>query len=419
MKKISPIILPLLLLTVMASCRKEPLELNNPAQIYCKTYVQQFEALWHGMDQSYLFWDIDTIDWDARYTECLPLFQALDSRGDAVTQEEYQQACEQLFRGLTDHHLQMRVKSPRNEGLRVTFSPSSEELHNRSGYHSGWDERSLEFSALKNMDGVLQYAIWDDDDRHTSIRSAFALIEGREGRKIAYFRFNSFDLYSMWENRDKIKKNALEPIKKFYGSDFGNGIHFDGTYGWAGSPDVEAVIIDLRGNGGGYVRDVTPFIGSLLQQDYHWGYSRVKEGIGRLDYSAWTEYWIKAHGNHIADGKRIVVLADCNSASCSEISTQTLKGQPNGTFIGERTCGATCPLVDISQDMFYSGIFGDENLSSLNYYVYTSYMYCVGQDRQSFEGRGITPDIEVPFDRAALDRGHDTQLERAVAFLKE
>ena len=96
------------ILAGFASCRKEPLEnKGNPNHRVCKTYSQQFETVWAGMDQGYVFWDRDTVDWDKRYEEFKPVFAEFDSRpaNRPVTIYEYYAAYEGLFQGLLDHHL--------------------------------------------------------------------------------------------------------------------------------------------------------------------------------------------------------------------------------------------------------------------------------------------------------------------------
>lgn len=414
MKRIALALAALTLLAGLSSCRKDKLELVNPNAIYCKTFSQQFEMLWHGMDQSYLFWEYDTVDWDARYEKYKPIFQEFDSRRTAVSQTEYQQAIAGLFAGLTDHHLFVSAIAPKGNAS-AYYSPGSEEVGSRPGYH--WTDRRLQVNALGRVKGVSDTAFWDGDEQTPA--TYFALIPANGDKKIAYFRFSDFSLYSMWLMRNKLLHgvSAQEPIHRFYGARYGEGISdFDGSYGWASSDQVSGIIFDVRGNGGGNVSDLTPFVASLFQESLLWGYSRIKEGIGRLDYSAWTEFWLRCPSKHLKSDKPIVVLADVNSVSCAEITTQAIKSLPNGTFIGERTYGATGPLTSISQEAFYSGSFG--NLGEYGYYVYTSYMDMNTAEHQSLEGKGIVPDIEVPYDEYALRGGSDTQLNRAIEYIR-
>ena len=69
----------LLLFATLSSCRKESevSTLVNPNSRTCKSYTQQFEAVWNGMSQGYVFWSRDTVDWDARYEQFKPIFEEL------------------------------------------------------------------------------------------------------------------------------------------------------------------------------------------------------------------------------------------------------------------------------------------------------------------------------------------------------
>ena len=114
------IILLVLAISVCAvSCRKEPLDKVNPNNRVkaCKTYLQQFLTVWEGMDQGYVFWDKDSIDWDARYDKYRPVFEAFDARpaNNPVTQREYAEAWNGLFEGLLDHHLVGRFYSAKGK----------------------------------------------------------------------------------------------------------------------------------------------------------------------------------------------------------------------------------------------------------------------------------------------------------------
>ena len=66
-----------MLTLMMVSCRKEAPVLHDPNNIPCKTYTQQFQAVWEGVDQSYVFWERDTVNWDKRYDLCLPISRIL------------------------------------------------------------------------------------------------------------------------------------------------------------------------------------------------------------------------------------------------------------------------------------------------------------------------------------------------------
>ena len=156
-------------------------------------------------------------------------------------------------------------------------------------------------------------------------------------------------------------------------------------------------------------------------------------GLGRLDYSGWTQFDILCPENHLKASKPVVVLADINTVSCGEISTYTIKMMPFGKVIGERTYGGTCALLpntDKTCTLTYSGCFGNQNLAPFlgsgkpthpdyfEHYVYSGTYDVVNTDYKSFEGVGVQPDIEVLYDANALKSGVDNQLNRALEYLR-
>ena len=114
-KSVFPLLALSLLVLLFTSCRKEPLERVNPNNRKCKTYLQQFETVWQGMDQGYVFWEKDSVNWDDRYEKYKPIFEAFDARpaNKPVTAREYAEAYQGLFEGLLDHHLTGRFYSPK------------------------------------------------------------------------------------------------------------------------------------------------------------------------------------------------------------------------------------------------------------------------------------------------------------------
>ena len=432
MKKFLVFSFYLLVFLALASCRKEPLDIFNPNSRSCNTFEQQFQAVWDGMDQSYMFWERDSVDWDARYEEYQPVFAAFDARpaSNPVTQREYQQAWSGLFEGILDHHLAARLWCPKDGGFEAWVQPAKNDYEH-------WTDRNAQINALRKQPGITQYKGCEPFTfgDHSCPGSWFCLLPGKTaGKKIAYFRFTVFHFMQMHDDIDRYadfpnKVTAQDPIISFYGPRYFEGMAA-GNACWANNDSIEALIIDVRGNGGGNLGDLKSLVGSLTQSNVQLGYTRVKEGMGRLDYSGWTPFIIKSTEKHLNTAKPIVVLADINSASCAELTTLFIKYLPNGTFIGERTYGATCALWPQSgtmHDIFYNGCFGDEfywengypyNKKIFSYFVYTSTFDMVDRDYVSLEGRGVTPDIEVLYDATQLRNGVDPQLERALEFLR-
>lgn len=431
----------LLLLVTLSnvSCRKEPLEnRGNPNNLICKTYLSQFEAIWSGMDQGYVFWDRDTVDWDARYEEYRPVFAAFDARpaNKPVTQREYMEAYTGLFAGLLDHHLTGRFYAAKGipHGQCEAFvSPGTNDY-----YHSVSNSEALrlQLKALRKRAVPGTLVEYSPNNEYGNPGSYFCLIPGaNDGELIAYFRFTNFYMVQMhqkyqWYPNSPDSQKAQAPARAFYGPLYHEGITTEA--GYANNDSVVGIIIDVRGNGGGSVEDLEPLIGSLSQSPTLVGYTRVKEGYGRLDYSAWSESIVKCPSLHLNKQKPIVVLADVTSVSCAELATMLIKALPNGTFIGERTYGAIGGLysggaTNIYHDLFYSGCFGDYQYfedgpdpyhDNFTYYVYTSTFHMVDNTYGDVEGVGVQPDIEIRFNLSRLDEGTDNQLDRAIRFIR-
>ena len=403
---------------MMVSCRKEAPVLHDPNNIPCKTYTQQFQAVWEGVDQSYVFWERDTVNWDKRYDLCLPIFHDFDARGTAnpVTAEEYKAAWLKVFKGLVDHHFVGVLWNPNLKSAVIV----------NAGHQARYTtDIAQEISILKRMPGI-------SDLTENTVQGSKApqswscLLPGKvSGEKIAYFRFSGFGF-----DIKKQSRAELAPLYAFFDPDTLGNV---GDRALINREDVKGIIIDVRGNGGGSFGNIDTYIGSLLHKDLQIGYTRVKEGIGRLDYSAWLPLKIAAHKRPINKEKDVVLLVDANSISCSEVTAVFMKYLPKGKVVGDRTYGATGPLWSntILHDVFYNGCFGDTNLynrfledrgtysnDNFTYYVYTSTFEFVDRNYESFEGKGVNPDILVPYNEQELKAGTDKQLERALEYLR-
>lgn len=68
---------------LFCACRKEADYIPYPGEnskLAYSNYTEQFQYLWKVMSTGYVFWDVDTVDWDAAYERYLPRFQALDQK---------------------------------------------------------------------------------------------------------------------------------------------------------------------------------------------------------------------------------------------------------------------------------------------------------------------------------------------------
>lgn len=404
MRRIYIFVLLLFTAAALPSCRKDAPELMNPNEPrLCRSSSQVFEAFWHGMNSSYCFWDIDPTNWDKMYDKYLPLFRELDEL-DPDSEEEteaYYARMKELYtemcKNLVDHHLTITFFPKSEYGFRV--SPGRDEVMSRNYSHYPVIMEVIMncIAANKQAGRITEYmqGSYDEEDDNDNMSAISYKIDG-----VIYIYFTGFSFTGVL---GKDPDGAVERVLRNYQRMI------------LETPDIKGVIIDVRDNGGGYLADLQEILAPLIDTDLHVGYTRVKEGLGRLDYGPWVPGILSPAGEHRKVAAPIVVLANLLSVSMSEMTCMAVSALPNGRVVGERTYGGTGPLYDNYQ-FAYSGT-ADNGI--VNIYCATAMM----KDAQGkiHEGVGIVPDIEVLQDagvEAAMRSGVDPQLERALEYIR-
>jgi carboxyl-terminal processing protease len=157
----------------------------------------------------------------------------------------------------------------------------------------------------------------------------------------------------------------------------------------------DKLIIDLRGNPGGYLDSAVIIASHFLPK----GKPIVTEDYdGKEDNKVHTSLGL----NDISRKTKVAVLIDGGSASASEILAGGLKDNHAATVIGTRSFGkgSVQQLIPI----------GDASLKvTVARWVTPAGVWIMGN--------GITPDIEVPYTQKDAEAKKDPQLERAITFL--
>ena len=170
---------------------------------------------------------------------------------------------------------------------------------------------------------------------------------------------------------------------------------FTSALGDAIDAGVSGIILDLRGNPGGYLDIVVDIADEFL--DGGIVLYEADDSGNVID-----EYPSTAGG--MATDIPLVVLVDNSSASGSEVLAGALRDNGRATVIGTTTYGKGS--VNILRRL------------SDGSGLYITIARWLTPDHHLIEGVGLVPDIEVELTEEDIDAGIDTQLEYAIEYLQ-
>jgi carboxyl-terminal processing protease len=369
-----------LLILLVSSCTKDIPNVNRPENYVDGTFNDVFEAFWDGMNNNYVFWDIDTTDWNAMYTRYQPIFAKMNIN-DANDVKKSINYFRLMTQGLVDSHynLSFSYESVADSSINPSYGRKMDTIHSLVDYY----EYSIPY--LNDVIG--------GEDNLTDPSQDRIAVAGTINDNILYFYCNMFELKSSYEASNN---NDIKKVLDYFFAKLAN------------PAGLKGVIIDVRGNPGGDVGDLNFLLGKMVSSPLTFGYTRYKSGNGRLDYTPWAPAIITPQAGAKGLNIPVVALADAWSVSLAELTTMAIHTMPNGKFIGERTWGANGPL---SQNQNFNG--GQFSVANFMY-AYTSSSEFKYLDNSIYEGKGFPPDITVPFNEAALRQGRDAALEAAI-----
>ena len=157
---------------------------------------------------------------------------------------------------------------------------------------------------------------------------------------------------------------------------------------------IDKVIIDLRGNGGGYV-SAAQEVASLWVD----GKTIVTQRSANGEYNEDTKAY---SGGNILGGIKTIVLTNGSTASASEIVAGALKDYGMATLIGEKTYGK-------------GSVQTLENLSNGEMLRVTIAKWYTPNGK-NINGEGIEPDVEVERTFEQINKEEDPQLDKALEY---
>jgi len=160
----------------------------------------------------------------------------------------------------------------------------------------------------------------------------------------------------------------------------------------------DVLILDVRGNPGGYVESLSRLLGGMFEHDV-----KIADRVSRKGTKPQIA---KTRGEKTFRGK-LVVLVDSGSASASEVFARVVQLEKRGMVVGDRSSGSVMESriypheVGLSVAAFYATSITDANL--------------IMSDGRSIEHVGVMPDERVLPSATDLAAGRDPALARAAA----
>ncbi len=240
-----------------------------------------------------------------------------------------------------------------------------------------------------------------------SIDKAISLIRGKIGTVVTLtiFREGENKTQDITITRKKIEVPALDTkllknnifLINFYTFSENSDVLFKKAISKFIKSGSKKLIIDLRGNPGGYL-DSAINIGSLFIPQ---GKVIVSESFGK---GIKTKVYRSRGPNLFNKNYSFVVLVDGGSASASEILAGALQEQGIATLVGETTFGkgSVQELIKITDD------------TSLKVTI----AHWLTPNGTLISLKGLKPDVIVPYTIKDFKDGRDPQLEKAVKILE-
>jgi C-terminal processing protease CtpA/Prc len=159
-----------------------------------------------------------------------------------------------------------------------------------------------------------------------------------------------------------------------------------------------ALIIDLRGNPGGYIRTLERLVGGVMDHDVI-----IAKRVGRK--SDLKPEFAKSRGNGFSG--KLTVLVDSRSASAAELFARVVQLEHRGTVLGDHSSGL------VMESRHYS--FHQGTSTMIFYGASITDADLIMADGKSLEHSGVAPDEVILPSSADLAASRDPVLARAAS----
>jgi len=339
----------LILLLVFLSFNCEDLLLGHEPENNPK---ENFNILWKTFDRNYALFTVKTINWDSLYAVYSSKISA------STTNNELWDIMTGLLSNLNDGHTKLF-----NENYTKGFNSSA--IAKRKA-----DDFSLNLIRASKLD-------------NPNVTGSGLITYGKiKNENIGYIHIASFALSGSYEVKwaYDIDKVVMELA------------------------DCDAIIVDLRNNGGGLRAAEDIIVSAFIDRQITYFYQQTKIGPGHNDLSDYIPISVSPGEGAQRFTKKNVLLTNRFSASGAEWVTQVFKSLQYSTQIGDTTFGAFGDIISVAQ------------LPNGWTYTYPCRLTTTPEGK-CYEGKGIVPDYLVENSKADINAGKDNVINFAVEYL--
>ena len=157
---------------------------------------------------------------------------------------------------------------------------------------------------------------------------------------------------------------------------------------------IDSLIIDVRGNSGGYLTTVTDILSLFLEK-------------GKTVYQLKTKDKIEKIYDKTAEKRdyKVAILVNGGSASASEMLTAAMNESYGAYIVGTTTYGKS--KVQKTQDL--------SNGSTIKY----TFQEWLTPSGESVGDKGYEPEYSIPYEASSTENKYDSQLQKALDLLVE